>query len=149
MVREAVFGAAFMLVAVIAALAAIVQAFDGFPRGRGEIVVLAVAAAVFGTMGLFMLRRGLGAFGRERRLRRVGLPAEGAVVAIAQGDLIINGAPQWVIRYTFVDHRGRTQQGVSPEMPDHEAERWRSGDKGRVLFDRENPSDSMWVGTGA
>jgi hypothetical protein len=141
------FGAVFLLVAGVALFAGIMQALDRFPRGPGEAAVLTAAAVVFGTIGVVMLRKGLRGYRRERRLRQIGTPTEGVVVAIAQGDLVVNDAAQWVIRYTFADHRGRVHEGVSREMAADEAGRWQAGDKGRVLFDRENPSDSVWVAT--
>jgi hypothetical protein len=93
-----------------------------------------------------MLRKGLPAYGRERRLRKVGTVADGVIVSVAQGNLIVNGMPQWVIRYAFVDDRGRAHEGVSREMSAEEAHPWQPGDRGRVLFDRQNPSDNAWVG---
>ncbi len=140
------FGVIFLAVCATALISALVQLLTGMPRGGLEVVVLLVFGSLFGVIGGHFLRSGLRRRAMERRLREIGVPASATVVAIAQGNVIVNDAPQFVIRYEFEDHRGARQQGVSAELPWSEVERWRAGDAGRVLFNRENPSESLWVG---
>jgi hypothetical protein len=140
------FGVIFLAVGVTALASAVVQLLTGMPRGGLEIVVLLLFGALFGAIGGYFLRSGLRRRAMERRLREKGVPASATVVAIAQGNVIVNDAPQFVIRYEFEDHRGRRHQGASAELPWSEVERWRAGDVGSVLVNRETPSESLWVG---
>jgi hypothetical protein len=140
------FGMVFLAVSGVALASALVQLATGSPRGMVEVVALVGFAAVFGAIGGLFLRSGLRQRDLERRLRRGGTPADATVVSIAQGKFVVNDAPQWVIRYRFADHRGVAHEGASVEMPASEIERWRPGDVGRVLFNRQNPSENLWLG---
>jgi hypothetical protein len=140
------FGMVFLAVSGVALASALVQLAMGSQRGMVEVAALMGFAAVFGAIGGLFLRSGLKQRDLERRLRRDGTPADATVTAVAQGKFIVNDAPQWVIRYRFADHRGVLHEGASVELPASDVERWRPGDVGRVLFNRQNPRENLWLG---
>jgi hypothetical protein len=47
------------------------------------------------------------------RLQREGLSADAVVTAVGPTNFSVNGVRQWVIRYRYADHRGRTHEGKS------------------------------------
>jgi hypothetical protein len=58
----------------------------------------------------------------------------------------INRVRQWQLSYEFRDHAGVTQRGESDLLAPHEAADWRTGDRGVVHYDRDRPTDSVWLG---
>ena len=57
-----------------------------------------------------------------------------------------NRVPQWIIRYRYNDHRGRTYEGKSPYLSPQDVNAWKEGDTGKIKYDRERSDKSLWVG---
>jgi hypothetical protein len=58
----------------------------------------------------------------------------------------INRVPQWIIRYRYNDHRGRTYEGKSPYLSPQDVNVWKEGGTGKIKYDREHSDKSLWVG---
>jgi hypothetical protein len=77
---------------------------------------------------------------------RHGLVTEGTVVRTEPTATSINRVTQWQIRYSYRDHIGRTQEGVSHLLSPEDASLWKEGERGGVRFDPERPDISLWIG---
>lgn len=108
--------------------------------------IFAVVGGIFTILGGFVFVRGLQVLRRVERLERGGREAEAEVLEVAPGSISVNDVPQYVIRYRYVDHRGKTHAGRSAPMPPEEAEAWQAGDRGTVRYDADRPGASVWVG---
>jgi hypothetical protein len=95
-----------------------------------------------GTIVLFSLGKRLS----RARLLRGGMSAEATVTAVEETSFSINRVPQWVVRYRYNDHRGRTHEGKSPYLSPQEANNWKEGGTGKIKYDRERSDKSLWVG---
>ncbi len=82
------------------------------------------------------------------RLLRDGMSAEATVTAVEETSFSINRVPQWVVRYRYNDHRGRTYEGKSSYLLPQEANDWKEGDTGKIKYDRERSDKSLWIGKG-
>lgn len=80
------------------------------------------------------------------RLQREGVSADAVVIAVEPTNFSVNRVPQWVIRYRYSDHRGRTHEGKSEYLPPEEAREWKEGDVGRVHYDRQRSAQNVWFG---
>jgi hypothetical protein len=117
------------------------------PLGPGGVEpLIAGVTAVFAAIGAVIALPGWRRVRVLIRLERDGAPAQGTVIDVMPTSLRINKVPQWLLRYEFRDAVGRRQQGVSNYMRGEEAGQWRPGDAGSVRYDRERPSDSVWLG---
>ncbi|MEX2164245.1 MAG: DUF3592 domain-containing protein [Sulfuricaulis sp.] len=101
-----------------------------------------VFALAGGTIVVFSLGKRLS----RARLLRVGMSAEAVVTAVEPTSFSINRVPQWVVRYRYNDHRGRTHEGKSPYLAPQEAQEWKEGNTGKVKYDRERSDKSLWLG---
>jgi len=91
------------------------------------------------------------AYDVRRRLLRARLQREGAsedatVTGVGPTNFSVNRAPQWVIRYRYVDSRGRIHTGKSEYLSPEEAQEWKEGDVGHVRYDRQRPAQNVWFG---
>jgi hypothetical protein len=82
---------------------------------------------------------------RERRLLRMGLTAQGSVLAIVPTNVSINRVQQLEVRFQYRDHSGCEHQGTSGPLPPHEAHAVEVGDTIDVRFDQSKPEQSIWV----
>jgi hypothetical protein len=114
--------------------------------GSGWELFIAGVTAVFAALGAVIALPGWRRVRVLVRLQRHGVPAQGTVIDVMPAGVRINKIPQWLLRYEFRDAVGRSQQGVSNYMRAEEAGQWRGGDAGAVRYDREHPSDSVWLG---
>ena len=60
-------------------------------------------------------------------------------------NLKVNKARIWRLRYEFRDYQGRAH-AQTVDVPESDAELWKVGDTGRVLYDPANPRDAIWLG---
>jgi hypothetical protein len=114
---------------------------------RWEPLMLGAIGALFTLIGALIgwpeLRRAAVVF----RVSRRGLTTQGIVLEVRATGTTINRVRQWQLSYAFRDHVGRMQQGKSDLLSPEEAEAWKPGDQGTVRFDREQPQDSVGIGT--
>jgi hypothetical protein len=114
------------------------------PAWVGPLIVVALAS--FTLLGVAIAlpywRRAL----VLARLHRNGIAAYGTVVEVAPAGTTVNRVPQWHVRYEYRDERGAEQRGTSDLLDPAEAAEWRVGDRGAIRFDRERPSNSVWLG---
>ena len=118
-------------------------------RVRGESKML--LAWIFGGLGsLFAIAGGvifgIGVRGslRGRRIRETGMTAEAVITRVKMTNVRINRRRQARVVYEFRDDRGEKRTGKGPYMPLDEAERWKSGDRITIKYDRDRPQRSVW-----
>lgn len=110
------------------------------------------AAIMAGLGGFFSLAGGtivlvsLGKRLSRARLLRDGMSAEATITTVEETSFSINRVPQWIIRYRYNDHRGRTYEDKSSYLSPQEANNWKEGDTGKVKYDREKSNKSLWIG---
>jgi hypothetical protein len=109
----------------------------GLMAGLGGLFSLAGGGIVLFSLGK-RLSRG--------RLLREGMPADASVIAVESTNFSINRVPQWIVRYRYNDHRGRTHEGKSPYLSPQDANEWKEGDTGKVKYGREKSDRSLWIG---
>jgi hypothetical protein len=109
----------------------------GIMAGLGGFFSLAGGTIVLVSLGK-RLSRG--------RLLRSGMSAEATITAVEETSFSINRVPQWIIRYRYNDHRGRTYEDKSPYLSPQDANNWKEGDTGKVKYDREKSNKSLWIG---
>jgi hypothetical protein len=80
------------------------------------------------------------------RVQRAGVPAQATVQRVWATGTTINRVRQWQLSYEFRDHAGVTQRGESDLLAPHEAADWQPGAHGVVRYDRDRPTDSVWLG---
>jgi hypothetical protein len=80
------------------------------------------------------------------RLQRGGVAAEADVVEVEPSGTAINRVPQWHVRYEYRDHNGVAQRGTSDLLTPAAAAEWSVGERGAIRYDRDRPSDSVWLG---
>jgi len=111
-----------------------------------------VPPLVTGVTGFFVLIGALVAWPGIRRalvvarVQRAGVAVQGTVLKVWATSTTINRVRQWQLSYEFRDRSGRAQRGESDLLAPDEAADWRAGDHGAVRYDRDRPSDSVWVG---
>jgi hypothetical protein len=109
----------------------------GIMAGLGGFFSLAGGTIVLVSLGK-RLSRG--------RLLRSGMSAEATITAVEETSFSINRVPQWIIRYRYNDHRGRTYEDKSPYLSPQDVNNWKEGDTGKVKYDREKSNKSLWIG---
>lgn len=80
------------------------------------------------------------------RLHRSGVRSRATIVEVAPSGVSINRVPQWHVRYEYRDSNGGRQSGTSDLLSPAEAAEWAVGAHGAIRYDRERPSDSVWLG---
>jgi hypothetical protein len=110
--------------------------------------LVASITAVFALLGLAIARPGWRRALVLIRVQRHGVAAQATVVEVAPSGVTINRVPQWHLRYEFRDALGRAQRGTSDYLRPHEAAEWRLGDHGAIRYDRDRPTESLWLGRG-
>lgn len=115
---------------------------------RGMVPALAIlAAATFG-FGVYCWLRARIEVGRALDILGNGKAAVAVVRSVKERELrrsdSIALSLGWVVAYSFVDAAGTTRHGDSGYLPRAEAERFRAGDRGAVMFDPAEPEQSVW-----
>lgn len=104
-------------------------------------IVFALVGGVLAVVGGVIVGNAL----RVRRVARSGAIALANVVDVRPGRLLINGIPQWEVRYRFRDASGRTHEGKGSLSPS-DAESLKPGAVRRVRYDARNPRANVWTG---
>jgi Protein of unknown function (DUF3592) len=81
----------------------------------------------------------------EWRLRQSGVHANGTITELRDRNLKINGVRQWRLHYEFSDYQGRRHR-KSADVAEDEAQTWKVGESGKVLYDSARPDDAVWLG---
>ena len=110
-------------------------------------MIMTILGGVFSLAGGTIVVFSLGKRLSRGRLLRDGMSADGVITAVEQTNFSINRVPQWVVRYRYNDHRGRTQEGKSSYLSPQEANNWKEGDTGKVKYHREKSDKSLWIGS--
>ena len=79
------------------------------------------------------------------RLLTAGVRAPATVAEVKAMNLRVNGRTQWRLKYEYRDYQGRPHR-QSMYLDADEAMRWKPGDTGDVLFDRDRPDRAIWLG---
>jgi hypothetical protein len=106
---------------------------------------IALLGAIFATIGGTILRGAVRQARLEWRLRRSGVHATGTVTELRDRNLKINDVRQWRLHYEFRDYRGRRHQNTA-DLAEDEAQTWKVGETGKVLYDSARPDDAVWLG---
>lgn len=94
--------------------------------------------------GTFFVRAVTGAR-REAYLRQQGVTTHGTIVALEPRNLKVNGVQQWHLRFEYRDFQGQRHEETIT-IPVHDAETWKVGESGRVLYDSNRPARAVWLG---
>jgi hypothetical protein len=81
----------------------------------------------------------------KRRLLTAGVRAPATVAEVKAMNLRLNGRSQWRLKYDYHDFRSRPHRR-SMYLDADEADLWKPGDTGEVLFDPDRPDHAMWLG---
>jgi hypothetical protein len=115
------------------------------PRPWGGAVAFALIGALFSSIGSTFF---FGAIRRARlewRLRQSGVTAPATIVELRERNVKIDGIRQWRLHYEYRDFRGGAHS-KSVDLPEDEAQHWKVGDAGSVVYDAARPGAAMWVG---
>jgi hypothetical protein len=112
--------------------------------------IFGLLGSVFTVLGGVFFVRAVGKARLESRLRQQGVRAQGAVTELRARNLRINDVQQWRLHYEYRDFQGQRQVGTT-DIPEDEAQQWKVGDTGAVLYDPSQPAEAVWLGkdTGA
>lgn len=78
------------------------------------------------------------------RLRQHGVSTQGTVTELQKRNLKINDVQQWRLHYEYRDFQGH-RHAKTMDVPEEEAQRWKVGDIGRVLYDSAQPTEAVWI----
>jgi hypothetical protein len=108
--------------------------------------------SLFGLIGLVLMLLGSIVFLRtvrnarlEWHLRQHGVRAPAIVTALEDLNLKLNGAQQWRLHFEYSDFQGH-RHVMKFDLAQHEAQAWKVGDVGEVLFDPTRPTEAVWLG---
>lgn len=112
-------------------------------------IIFTILGAVFASIGGVIFFMAVTGIRRQLDLsdEAKGMTVEGTVLEVAPTNFSLNDEPQWQIRYSYRDHKGKEHEAKSPHIPPEEAEAWKAGDKGSVRYDLRSPQKSVWLGT--
>ena len=106
----------------------------------------------FGLLGLVFAVVGSTVFVRSVRnaklewhLRQHGVSTHGTVTELQDLNLKLNRAQQWRLHYEYSDFLGHRHVNTF-DMPQDEAQSWKVGDVGGVLYDSTRPTVAVWLG---
>jgi uncharacterized protein DUF3592 len=100
---------------------------------------------VFAVLGSIVFVRAARNARLEWHLRQHGVNTEGTVTELHDRNLELNGAQQWRLFYEYRDFQGHHYVKTF-DLPQDEAQRWKTGDVGRVLYDSARPTEAVWLG---
>ena len=108
--------------------------------------LVAALTAAFAVLGAAIASRGWRRVLALVRVQRNGAAVQATVIEVAPAGVVINRVPQWRLRYEFRDERGENREGTSDYLQPYEAVEWQAGDRGTVRYDRDRPTDNVWLG---
>jgi hypothetical protein len=107
---------------------------------------------LFGLIGLVLTVLGSGLLVRgvrnawlEWHLRNHGVSARGTVTDLSDRNLKVDGVQLWQLQYAFNDFQGHRHLKTF-DMSQGEAQGWKIGDVGGVLYDPARPTEARWLG---
>jgi hypothetical protein len=107
---------------------------------------------IFGLLGSFCAALGGVFFVRavrhaklEWRLRQHGTRTEGRVADLGPRDVYVNNVRLWRLQFEYSDYQGRSHLKTF-DVSEDEAQAWKVGDPGAVLYDTARPTDAVWLG---
>jgi hypothetical protein len=116
------------------------------PEGRWLLKILfTLLGALFTAIGGTLFGRSLRHAALELRLRQTGVRTTGTITSLAPLNLKINSVQQWRLEYAYQDFQGRRHVGTR-DLPAPDAQRWKIGDSGTVLYDSSQPTVEIWLG---
>lgn len=101
--------------------------------------------SVFTVLGATIVVRSVRHARLEARLRQRGVSTEGTITELRARNLRINDVQQWRLHYEYPDSQGHRHVNTI-DVPEDEAQRWKVGDIGQVLYDPAQPAEAVWVG---
>jgi hypothetical protein len=78
-------------------------------------------------------------------LRQHGVRTQGIVTELQERNVKINDVQQWRLHYEYSDFQGIRHPGTI-DLPEDEAQGWKVGDAGAVLYDPSRPTEAVWLG---
>ena len=108
-------------------------------------VGMIAAGSLLAAIGLGLLAWNGRVLWRERRLVRSGRAAHGTVTAIEPSNVAVNRVRQWIVRYRYSDHLGRTHEGATSAIAPQAAHSVEVGSTVEVRFDAQRPEQSVWI----
>jgi hypothetical protein len=110
--------------------------------------IFGLLGSVFTVLGSVFFVRAIGKARLESRLRQQGVRAQGAVTQLSARNLRINNVQQWRLHYEYRDFQGQRHMAAT-DLPEDEAQEWKVGDTGAVLYDPSQPAEAVWLGKDA
>ena len=101
--------------------------------------------ALFGGIGGWIVTDAVRKARREWHLRLHGVKTQGTITRLAARNLKINKVQQWRLDYEYRDPVGN-RFSAKFTLPEDEAQSWKVGDAGGVLYDPARPADAVWLG---
>ena len=108
--------------------------------------------AFFGLLGLVFTVVGGTVFVRavrharlEWHLRQHGVNTQGTVTRLQDRNLKVDGVQLWRLHCEYCDFQGERHVQTF-DIPLNEAQGWKVGDAGGVLYDPARPSEALWLG---
>jgi len=101
--------------------------------------------SVFTVLGGTIVVRSVRHARLEARLRQHGVSTQGTVTELRVRNLRINDVQQWRLHYEYRDHQGHRHVKTF-DLPEDEAQQWKVGDVGSVLYDSAQPTEAVWLG---
>ena len=100
---------------------------------------------VFAVLGTTVFVRAVRNARLEWHLRQHGVNTHGTVTELRDQNLKLNGAQQWRLHYEYRDFQGHRHVKTF-DLPQDEAQRWKPGDVGGVLYDSARSTEAVWLG---
>ena len=112
---------------------------------RMELAIFGGIGLLIGGAGALIIRADWRRRRRVLRLQRTGVRAVAKVVSVEPSGLRVNREHLWTLRYEYRDNEHRVRQGRA-QVTAEDAERWKEGDSGAILFDPAAPRSTVWIG---
>lgn len=81
----------------------------------------------------------------EWHLRQHGVSTRGTVTELRDRNVKVNNVQLWRLHYEYRDFQGHRQMKTI-DIPEDEAQGWKIGDVGGVLYDSARPTEAVWLG---
>jgi hypothetical protein len=101
--------------------------------------------SVFSVLGGTVLARTVRQARLEERLRHHGVSTQGTVIELRERNVTVNDVRLWRLHYEYRDFQ--THRHVKTvDLLEDEAQQWKVGDVGKVLYESERPTEAVWLG---